>query len=331
MNRTNFQCRICETTGLFDSYEAREMMFGSQERFNYFKCNSCACLQIVDLPQDLSRHYPSDYYSQQPRVEPRESAGLKGVLSRWICHNAVISPDSMLTKGLRALLPTPYDLQEFSAYLTGARLKNPFERILDVGCGSSPHRLAAFRRCGFTAVEGIDPFIAADTHYHGVPIRKLTIEQLDGSFALIMFHHSLEHVTDPVGSLRAAANLLRRGGTCLIRIPIVDTYFWKTYGVDWAELDAPRHLYLMSIQTIEVLAKKTGFRLRQTTFDSEGWEIAASKLYQEGIPMFTRTEQGLRSELARFSSSEMREFNTLADDLNRSRQGGRACFYLEKV
>ena len=39
------------------------MMFGTRERFAYFECSACGCLQIETVPADMARHYPDNYYS----------------------------------------------------------------------------------------------------------------------------------------------------------------------------------------------------------------------------------------------------------------------------
>ena len=328
---TPFACRICGAEASCPEYTVREMMYGTRETFRYVQCAQCGCLQIAEIPDDLARHYPADYYSQLPRDEPAAAQGLKGRLVRWYCRSAALRPGSAWAAAVRSRLPIPADFDEFGHYLVEARLQSANERILDVGCGSSPHRLAAFARCGFTAVEGVDPFIPADTRYHGIPVYRKTIDQVDGRFGLIMFHHSLEHVPDPVATLKTAARLIRPGGTCLVRIPVTDTYFWNTFGVDWAELDAPRHLYLMAPRTMDTLAHQTGFRLRKTTFDSQGWEIAASQQYQADIPLRDPRSFANGGTSQMFTADQLKQFEVQAQALNSAADAGRACFYLEKV
>ena len=55
------KCRICGNKEGNAPFEAREMMFGTRERFTYFECNSCGCLQIAEIPDDLARFYAADY------------------------------------------------------------------------------------------------------------------------------------------------------------------------------------------------------------------------------------------------------------------------------
>ena len=323
-----FTCRVCAESALGDVFAAREMMFGSRASFDYLRCGDCGCLQILEVPNDLHRFYPSNYYSQQSRVEPTPMRGIKGWLARRFCKSLSLKPDALSTAVLRAMLPTPGDFAEYGEYLQTARLVSSDDRILDVGCGASPHRLAAMRRCGFTQVEGIDPFINTDSVYHGVPVHKCTIAEVTGIYGLVMFHHSLEHVPDPLTDLRNAARLLRPGGICLVRVPVMGTYFWRHFGTDWVELDAPRHLYLLSLEAVGRLASRAGFRVRRTVFDSEPWELAGSLRYQCDLSI-SDVDPNVLSEAG--AAQQRIEHTRIVEQLNRLGDAGRACFYLERL
>lgn len=318
-----FRCRACGTEGPCALHPLREMMYGSREVFDYVECGDCGTLQIHQIPSDLARHYPADYYSMQPRREPDDTRGLKHRLMKAYGRAAVLAPRARWTRLMQAALPLPYDFAEYGPVLQAAGLRAVDDPILDVGCGASPYRLAAIRRCGFGQVEGLDPFVPADGHYHGIPVHKRTLDAHQGQYALVMFHHSLEHMPDPLDALRQAARLLRPGGTCLVRIPITGTYFWRVFGPHWVELDPPRHLHLLSIAAMRRMAQRVGLRIVQLGFDSEPWEIAASLRYRRDIPLRStpRPTDG-------FSDQEMRQFADKVAELNRAGDAGRACFYL---
>lgn len=323
----NHQCRICGNAGMYATYSIKEMMFGSREAFDYFVCSNCSCLQIARVPEDLSRHYPSHYYSQVVRNESAPMHWIKQRVAHWYCVSAVTRPNSAWRRIVRQLLPEPGAFAEFGEYLAHSTLKSSEERILDVGCGASPYRLTAFQRCGFQNVEGIDPFISADLIYNGVPVRKATIDQCTGTYGMVMFHHSLEHVPDPHAALATAARLLRQGGTCLVRIPVFGTYFWRRFGTNWVELDAPRHLYLMAPETVGWLANETGFRIRYCYYDSAPWEIAGSLRYERGLSL----RDDITSSASPFTREELDRLKPQVDQLNKLCTGGRACFYLERI
>ena len=43
-------------------------------------------------------------------------------------------------------------------------------------------------------------------------VERKPLEELDGSFDVIMLHHSFEHMPDPVSTLRALKRLCAPGG-----------------------------------------------------------------------------------------------------------------------
>lgn len=321
-DRMDLSCRICGATTAAERFELRELMYGTGERFDYAICAACGCLQIHPIPDDLARHYPPGYYSQLPRDEPARGSALKRALVRMYGRTQAMRPASVRASLLRRLLPEPVDFAEVGDYLEQGRLGSGSDRILDVGCGASPHRLAAMARCGFGRCEGVDPFIDSDTVYHGIPVRKCTIDNVQGEFGLVMFHHSLEHVPDPVETLRHAARLLRPGGRCVVRIPVFGTFMWREFGPDWVELDPPRHLYLMSLASVGELARRSGFKVVRTKFDSEPWELAGSLKCRSGRPL-----RGPDAE----DMPPVHTFADQVDQLNRLSDAGRACFTLERL
>jgi SAM-dependent methyltransferase len=320
-----FSCRVCLQRTRCAVHPLAEMMYGTRESFDYAHCSSCGCLQIVDIPHDLGRHYPADYYSMAPRAEAPALSGIKRRVAQWYCRGAALRPAAPLGRLLRRALPVPTDFAAHGHYLVDSALRSADERILDVGCGASPYLLAAFKRCGFANVQGIDPFVGGDLNYQGVPVRRCTLDQVGGEFGLIMFNHSLEHVPDPLGTLQQAARLLRPGGTCLVRIPVMGTWFWRRFGRHWVELDAPRHLYLFEVKSLQRLAQSAGLVLRRTVFDSAAWELAASVRYEQGVSLKSSADVN-----DGFSAAELDGFARQARQLNADNDGGRACFYLER-
>jgi SAM-dependent methyltransferase len=302
-------------------------MFGTHEAFRYLECGSCGTVQIESVPEDLARHYGGGYYSMQTRsAPPPRSRAKAGMVSMYARAHAA-RPESLEARLLAALLPMPNEWHDYGSYLIDAGLRSLDDPILDVGCGSHPHRLAAFRRLGFRSVLGIDPFVSGDLEFQGVPVRQIAIAQAEGQFAWIMFHHSLEHVPDPVADLTKAAALLRPGGRCLVRVPVVGGWLWRRFGLNWVEFDAPRHLHLFSAQGLGTAAARAGFRVLSSFHDSEGWEIAWSEAYEKGFAMHGATGRRLEDL---YSPAQLQEFDERAEELNKLHIGGRAAFVLEK-
>jgi SAM-dependent methyltransferase len=194
-------------------------------------------------------------------------------------------------------------------------------RILDVGCGAG-WRLYALREAGFLRTAGIDPFLNRDeiVHDNGLRIQRKNIHGMDGTWDLIMFNHSFEHVPDPIENLQKAAVLLERGGTCLLRLPIVDSYAWERYRENWYQIDAPRHYYLHSRTSIGILAESAGLSVQKVVHDSTAdqfWKSERNERAGQQSAVVGRWKK-IRWKLA-------------ARRLNREGRGDQAVFYLRKV
>lgn len=315
------RCRICGNEGDHREYEAREMMYGYRDTFRYFQCAQCRCLQIADIPPDLSKYYAEDYYSFQSIREPN------GVKSYPVALRDRYAIFGTGTVGRLSswLYPTP--AFTFLHYVPFSR----FSHILDVGCGAGK-RLYALRKAGFENLLGIDPFLAGDIEYrNGLMIRKQGIEEVQGKWDIITFHHSFEHIPEPGTTLRSAHRLLNPGGHCIVAVPTVSSYAWERYGTNWVQLDAPRHLYLYSLESMEILARGTGFELSRVVYNSTGFQFWGSEQYLMGVPLRDGVFPQKGPPRAIFSKEDLRQFERRAGQLNASNRGDQALFYLRRV
>ena len=201
----------------------------------------------------------------------------------------------------------------------------PRHRILDVGCGAGT-LLDQLADLGFTRVMGADPFIASDIRTRrGVTIKKLPLSAIADKFDVIMFHHSLEHVPLPEQELRSARNRLNVGGRCIIRIPTPSSEAWAVYRTDWVQLDAPRHLTLISRSGMKVLAANCGFALTSIIDDSSDFGLICSEAYRRNIPLVDVNRSSL------FSPDQVAAYSARAQQLNAEGRGDQAAFLLQAV
>jgi SAM-dependent methyltransferase len=314
-------CRICGGPG-GEYFDVREMLYGTRERFAYFACSLCHCLQIAEVPADLSIYYPRNYYSFS---KPKESSRVKRAIRRRRL-------EAFLGKGgyfWRWINGRSRHQPSWLWWARKARI-DPVSRILDVGCGAG-QLLVNMSNWGFRRLTGVEPHIEADIAYPaGVQVLKRSIEDTGGVFDFIMFHHSFEHIAEPLSALRSTCRMLAPGGRALIRIPVADGEAWRIYGVDWVQLDAPRHLYLHTATSIRILADHAGLELDEVVFDSNGFQFWGSELYRRDIPLHEDgTGRALRPERV-FSEEELLNFEARARELNDQGRGDQACFFLRK-
>ncbi len=329
---TPYSCHICgRASGC--THVVREMMFGTQEAFNYWECKSCGCLQLINPPLDLAKYYPHDkYYSFRGGT----STMRRGVLQiydqfrLWLRkrRNAAIC---FQQKGLFAWLarwrPNPM-ASRISRWLRDAEITSFDTRILDLGCGEG-QILRELALLGFTSLVGVDPFLQSDRTEGVVKLVKQPLSSLDGQvFDWIMLHHSLEHMPDQHGVFQLLRRLVSPTGRCLIRIPLASMGPWQRYQTDWVELDAPRHFLLHTEESLGQLAAAHGFQVDRVEYEAEPFAYAMSELYRSGRPLFDDDAGRFREWREVFSASECADFERLALEDQQSGRAGRAAFHL---
>jgi SAM-dependent methyltransferase len=307
------RCTVCNGSG-GKIHVAREMMFGTHEEFKYFECANCGCLQLVTVPADLGKYYGDGYYSFSP-VRPSRSR------YRALLRRCLTAGELFRIPGLRQIRRHRAGRSAHLESLARLRLDRRM-KVLDVGCGSG-QILYLLRELGFMA-EGIDRHLGEDlADEYGVRVRRVDLSEVQGQWDVIMFHHSLEHMPKHREVLGLVRKRLTPEGRCLIRIPVAD-HAWHTYGVNWVQLDAPRHLILHTAESFRRLAEQSGFAVELSYCDSGAFQFWASELYKRDIPL----RQG-GAHL--FSADELRRFEANAQELNQKRMGDQAVFVLRPL
>jgi SAM-dependent methyltransferase len=202
--------------------------------------------------------------------------------------------------------------------------------IVDVGAGSGV-LLRKMQADGFLNLTGIDPYLGQEVTEPGLVLRRGQLADLEGPFDLVMMHHSFEHIADQSGALREVARAIGAHGVALLRIPVADGWAWRHYDVDWFQLDAPRHLFLHTRRSVEILAAGAGLRVSEVFHDSLENQFWVSELYRKGLSLVDPATSRPRRAADHFGRAEIRDFRRQARELNAAGQGDQACFYLVRA
>jgi 2-polyprenyl-3-methyl-5-hydroxy-6-metoxy-1,4-benzoquinol methylase len=134
--------------------------------------------------------------------------------------------------------------------------------LLDVGCGSG----AFMRRMGNLGwrVEGVDfdPGAVAFAQSCGCKALCGSVEDMcypSNHFDVVVMNHVIEHLSDPISSLKECFRILRPGGKIAVATPNVQSLGHKCFGRSWRGLEPPRHLYLFGFCSLDRLLLAAGF------------------------------------------------------------------------
>jgi 2-polyprenyl-3-methyl-5-hydroxy-6-metoxy-1,4-benzoquinol methylase len=293
-------------------------MLGLRDEFTYCECSKCGCLQLIDIPETMAAYYPGNYYS----YADRHSLGsfLRNQRAAYVRNG--VNP-------IGALVSWLYGTD--AAIDSIIRLKlNKNASVLDVGCGSGG-LLLNLKRMGFNNLTGVDPFLSGDIETNGIRRFKKQVFELDDKFDVVMLHHAFEHMADPQLVLDQLNRILSPGGVVILRTPMSDSYAWKHYGVNWHQLDAPRHLFIHTKKSMAIIAEAAGLSISEIVYDSTLLQFIVSEQYARNVSQADErsyTHSPFRSGL---SLSEIGSFRRRALQLNENKEGDSACFYLRKA
>ena len=228
VSETREGCPICRDT--------RRQDVCTQNGLAVTRCLNCGQRFVWPVPSDtvLAGIYDRNYY--------RGGHGSVG-----------FSDYAALAKARRRMFSRHLDRIE--------RLVGP-GRVLDVGCATGEFLLLAMER-GWDAV-GVDPSPAREQALAaGVRLVGRTIEDADvapRSLDLITFWDVLEHLPDPVASLRRAGQLLTPRGAITATVPNADSAVARLSGPRWfGYKTAGEHLQFFNATTIRRCFEVAGF------------------------------------------------------------------------
>ena len=196
----------------------------TREVFTLDECRDCGLGHTLPQPGDLKPYYGDTYHG-----------GRHGMTAAW-CN----------ARRLR--------LVQQAAGSTGGRL-------LDVGCGDGSFLLAARKRGWRVMGTEFNPRGAREA---GLEVYERIEEVLpSGKFDCITLWHSLEHLRDPLASLRLLSGALAPGGVLVLAVPDADGAQARLFGPAWFHLDVPRHLYHFGRGSLTRMLERAGFRVER--------------------------------------------------------------------
>ncbi|MDH4418059.1 hypothetical protein DBR12_13605 [Acidovorax sp. HMWF029] len=273
------QCPICQSKDRNVLHESlTDTLFGcAPGRWALHACSACNTAYIDPRPTEDSIGKAYAEYCTHPERESDafdqnlSTVGISLLSSARAILNGYrnslwqmgLTPSNSYGRYLVALIPPVRALIDQQMRHMPRQASDKQGRLLDVGCGNGSF-LKLAQKAGWS-VHGIDfdPIAVAEARKGGMDIYLGSIEQLEaqeGTYDWITCSHVLEHVHDPQNLLQSMYRLLRPGGILWLQTPNIESIGYRAYGTSWIGIDPPRHLTLMSIETLHKTLENSGFR-----------------------------------------------------------------------
>lgn len=241
-------CPICMTGGIRTRrlYDDR---YGYAGSFSLLKCGHCGHVYLQgefssELLRDLyTNYYPRSTFNLASHIPYAETTGFKVWLDgdksspfRWVPRNV---------------------------------------RVLDIGCGFG-------ETLGYHQARGCDVYgVDADENIRRVAEKfgyKVHVGLFDPNiyeanyFDYVTLNQVIEHVTDPLQTLRGISRVLKPGGMAILSTPNAAGWGARVFGKYWLNWHAPYHLQFFTPHSMRLAADQAGLILeRSTTITKSAW------------------------------------------------------------
>ena len=239
-------CILCGGSETRLAYMGRDRLGVASEPFSIVRCQQCGLLFLNPRPtkEEIGSYYPYSEYKDE--------------------FAPAIDDEPSLLRRLNRLYHTEKMCRSLERVKVGGRL-------LDVGCATG-NFLDRMRRRGNWQVWGVEVNEEAARYAQerfglDVFIGELCEAAYPASyFDVVTLWNVLEHLHDPLDTLKEINRVLKDDGVLILSVPNSDSFDAKIFGDYWIGLDPPRHLYTFSIKTLKALLAKAGFKTIETRF-----------------------------------------------------------------
>lgn len=229
-------CRICGAGTVLIGDKHGKLI---DRVFKIFRCQACGFAFVANPWTDFDRIYSEDYY-QGRGADP---------LTPYLFE--LEHPDRTIRQ---------YEWQGLVKVITTLRGRERRFRWLDYGCGNGGLvRFARQQHCGIEIYGFEEGWIADKARESGIPLlNRSDLEGAEENFDVVTAIEVMEHVTDPLDTLRKIRNLLTPGG--LFFCTTGNARKHRHHLLEWPYIIPEIHVSFFEPGTLEEALKRTGFR-----------------------------------------------------------------------
>ena len=272
-------CPLCGDERSSIVIASRDLHYECPIEFTAVRCEACRHVFLNPRPtcECIGQFYPTDYGPFRPTAESDRQANSQASQSTSSHRRSKFSPRSW--PWLRRLVlwwidsraaPIPdIQISNFKSQISNLKSQTS-PRALELGCARGAF-LQQLRDHGWDCI-GIEPSpeVALRAKAGGFDVRVGMLESVvaedsqtfaPGSFDAIFAWMVVEHLHDPLATLRLARELLKPDGTLSFSVPNFGCWEQPAFGRVWHALDLPRHLQHFTTASLLRLLEASGLEL----------------------------------------------------------------------
>jgi methionine biosynthesis protein MetW len=229
------KCLLCSSARLHAiSSGVRDFEYGAPGLYDWVECNDCGLIRLLPEPSDevLSIAYPSHYH-------------------------AYVKAASSLTRNLYQVLRKKFAKRVASFVEEGGA-------VLDVGCstGDQLMEIRSVKACALYGVEYREE-AAEEARARGITVWQGELADADvphNTMDVVIMQHVLEHVRNPVDTMKRLIRCTKSGGRVIGELPNFDSWDAQLFQQYWGGGHAPRHLWHFTPKSLTSLLEACGYQ-----------------------------------------------------------------------
>jgi SAM-dependent methyltransferase len=229
------KCNLCGGQDYKRLFFGRDHLLPTEEKFQVVKCSQCGLVFLNPRPDayEIEHYYPREFF-YNPNTQKETELWLKK------CIEVV----GRIKKG---------------------------KRILDIGCGTG--KLIYEMQSRGWEVFGVDTSAIASSYTkEKLGIKNIYNQDLldvnlpEHYFDIITLWHVIEHLSDPLGTLKRINLLLKEDGVLIIDCPNFNSLARIIFREKWFPLFLPRHFYQFTPQILKRMLEIGGFMIEEINY-----------------------------------------------------------------
>lgn len=262
-------CPVCGSPGrelLYTGLTDR-VFFCAPGKWDLYRCLDCESAFLDPRPtqNSIGKAY-SAYFTHEQDEVARNFLNILNIIKIKVkngylnvVHGTNFSPAWVSAGRLLKMIPLPYKIatERILRFLPKVR-----GVLVDIGCGNG-NIICIAKELGWETW-GIDPdpkavevakSTGAKVFQSNLPDTGLPSDYFD----VVILNHVIEHLHDPIASLKEIYRILKPGGMIWVATPNLKSEGLRRFHSNWLHLDSPRHLVLFTPESLKLSCIKAGF------------------------------------------------------------------------